>query len=63
MSIIYIAEGKGHLRAADDAKGARVFGYETLPDSLAFDHREIIADYFTFIQTGERPVPNAKAPR
>jgi 8-oxo-dGTP diphosphatase len=63
VSIIYIGEGRGHLRAADDAKGARVFGYETLPDSLAFDHREIIADYFTFIQTGERPVPNANTPR
>jgi 8-oxo-dGTP diphosphatase len=63
VSIIYIGEGRGHLMAADDAKGARVFGHETLPDSLAFDHREIIADYFTFIQTGDRPVPNASAPR
>ncbi len=63
VSIVYIAEGRGHLKAADDAKGARVFSYETLPDRLAFDHREIITDYFTFVQTGNPPVPGLNAPR
>jgi 8-oxo-dGTP diphosphatase len=63
VSVIYIAEGTGKLKAADDAKKASVFHYEDLPSHLAFDHREIIADYFTFIQTGDRPVPNVKQPR
>ncbi len=63
VSIVYVGEGRGRLKAADDAKLARVFTQETLPDNLAFDHREIIADYFTFIQTGDRPAPDAKTPR
>jgi len=63
VTVVYIGEGTGRLKAADDAKGARVFTYETLPDNLAFDHREIIADYFTFIQTGQRPAPDASIPR
>ncbi len=63
VTVVYIGDGKGRLKAADDAKGARVFTYETLPDNIAFDHREIIADYFTFIQTGARPVPDVKSPR
>ena len=63
VTVVYIGEGTGRLKAADDAKGARVFTYETLPDHIAFDHREIIADYFTLIQTGARPVPDVKSPR
>jgi len=63
VSVVYIAEGKGHLKAADDAKGARVFSSENLPDRLAFDHKEIIADYYTFVQTGDRPMPDIDAPR
>jgi len=63
VSIVYIGEGTGRLKAADDAKSASVFHYEDLPSHLAFDHREIISDYFTFIQTGDKPVPDAKRPR
>lgn len=63
VSIVYIADGAGTLKAADDAKSARVFAYDDLPDRLAFDHRRIIADYFTFIQTGARPVPDINLPR
>jgi 8-oxo-dGTP diphosphatase len=63
VTVVYIGEGTGRLKAADDAKSARVFTYETLPDNLAFDHREVIADYFTFIQTGQRPAPDAKIPK
>lgn len=63
VTIVYIGEGAGTLKAADDAKGAEVFSFDTLPDRLAFDHRRIIADYFTFIQTGARPFPDIKLPR
>ena len=63
VTIVYIGEGTGTLKAADDAKGAGVFSFDTLPDRLAFDHRRIIADYFTFIQTGARPFPDIKLPR
>jgi len=63
VSVVYIAEGNGLLKAADDAKGARVFSSKNLPDSLAFDHKEIIADYYTFVQTGDRPMPDINVPR
>jgi 8-oxo-dGTP diphosphatase len=62
VSIVYIGEGAGTLKAADDAKGAAVFSYDNLPDRLAFDHRRIIADYFTFVQTGDRPFPDISRP-
>ena len=63
ISVVYIAEGRGHLLAADDAKGARLFPFDTLPDRLAFDHREILADYLTFIRTGQRPLPDKDRPK
>jgi len=63
IGIVYIAEGSGILAAADDAKGAGVFTFDTLPDRMAFDHRDIVADYYTFIQTGDRPVPDVNRPK
>jgi 8-oxo-dGTP diphosphatase len=63
VSIVYIARGAGDLAASDDAKGARIFSPDALPGDLAFDHREIIADYLTFIRTGRRPVPDIKHPK
>lgn len=62
-SVVYIGEGTGTLKAADDAKGAGVFTQENLPDRIAFDHRKILADYFTFVQNGDRPFPDLKRPR
>lgn len=63
VSVVYIAEGTGALKAADDAKEARVFSQENLPDRIAFDHRKILTDYFTFVQTGDRPFPDVTRPR
>lgn len=63
VSIVYIGEASGTLKAADDAKGAGVFSQENLPDRIAFDHRKILADYFTFVQTGDRPFPDMARPR
>jgi hypothetical protein len=33
--------------AGDDAKEARVFTKDNLPEDIAFDHRQILEDYFT----------------
>lgn len=63
VSIVYIGEGRGGLKAADDAKGAGIFSHDNLPDRIAFDHRRIIADYFTFVHTGDRPFPDIENPR
>jgi len=47
ISIVYIAHGRGALRAADDAVDARVFPVTRLPALLAFDHETILNDYRT----------------
>jgi 8-oxo-dGTP diphosphatase len=43
---VFIATANGLPVAADDAKAAGVFSARTLPAPLAFDHAEILADYF-----------------
>jgi ADP-ribose pyrophosphatase YjhB (NUDIX family) len=50
ISHTYIAEGKGKLRAGDDAKTAVLYSIQELEDMLdkdkfAFDHEDIIKDY------------------
>jgi 8-oxo-dGTP diphosphatase len=56
-SVVFIGEGRGGiLRARDDARQARVFRQDNLPDSVAFDHGQIISDYITYTQTGKRPL-------
>ncbi len=45
ISTVFIARGRGQLRASDDAAEARVFKKDALPP-LAFDHGRILEDYF-----------------
>lgn len=46
LSIVYIAEADvGEPCAGDDAKNARFFPLDSLPADIAFDHRQIIADF------------------
>ena len=47
ISTIFIAQAKGKPRPGDDAERAGVFTEESLPPGLAFDHGEILRDYFT----------------
>ncbi len=46
ISTVFIARAGGRPRAADDAAALGVFARETLPSPLAFDHAEILDDYF-----------------
>lgn len=47
VSIVYVATARGeYIRAGDDAKDAKIFTKETLPENIVFDHRRIINDYF-----------------
>jgi 8-oxo-dGTP diphosphatase len=57
VSTVYIAAGDGMPRGADDAKSARLFRENNLPSPLAFDHGQILRDYFVFKKTGQRPKP------
>jgi 8-oxo-dGTP diphosphatase len=43
VSVCYLARGYGDLVSGSDAKLARIFGIEELPQ-LAFDHNKIIRD-------------------
>lgn len=46
ITTVFTAKARGVPRAADDAAEVRLFSKENLPDEIAFDHREILADYF-----------------
>ena len=47
ISTVYIGKGKGILEAKDDALGIGIFNRSNLPDPIAFDHRQILEDYFS----------------
>jgi len=55
ITIIFIGNARGAPVAADDALRAVVASENTLPKPLAFDHTRILADYFRYRRTGERP--------
>ncbi len=47
ITTVYIAKGNGMPAAGDDAKEISIVQKDTLPKQIAFDHREILTDYFT----------------
>ncbi|MGZ3580596.1 MAG: NUDIX domain-containing protein [Syntrophales bacterium] len=48
ISTVYIAKASGVPHAADDAKEIGIFTKDALPEPIAFDHGEILEDYFSF---------------
>ncbi|HXV49265.1 MAG TPA: NUDIX hydrolase [Candidatus Binatia bacterium] len=57
VSTVFIATANGIPRGADDAKVARVFQEDDLPEPIVFDHAQILRDYFEFKRSGRRPKP------
>lgn len=57
VSTVFIAIADGVPEGADDAKAAEVFSEFELPKPIAFDHPVILADYFKYKKTGQRPKP------
>ena len=55
VSTVFIGEATGAPRSADDARRAEIFRRDSLPSPLAFDHAQILSDYFHYRATGERP--------
>lgn len=47
ITTVFIAKAAGKAVAGDDAKEAGIFDKDGLPEQIAFDHRDIIQDYFT----------------
>ncbi|MDA8412883.1 MAG: NUDIX hydrolase [Desulfobacteraceae bacterium] len=45
ISTVYIADGCGRPRAADDAASLGIFRPEKMPATLCFDHARILEDY------------------
>jgi ADP-ribose pyrophosphatase YjhB (NUDIX family) len=46
ISTVFTAKAQGMPRAGDDAGMVRIFTEENLPRPLAFDHEQILRDYF-----------------
>lgn len=46
ISTVYVARASGIPVGGDDAAEAGVFAEDSLPEDIAFDHREILKDYF-----------------
>jgi 8-oxo-dGTP diphosphatase len=57
ISTVFVGRARGLPKAADDARNLSVFTQESLPQ-LAFDHAQILADYFRWRRTGQRPPAN-----
>jgi 8-oxo-dGTP diphosphatase len=55
ISTVFIAKASGTPEGGDDAAEARIFTEGDLPSPLAFDHAQILQDYFTYKRTGKRP--------
>lgn len=52
ISTVYIAKASGTPHAADDAKEVGIFTRAALPAPIAFDHMEILDDYFSIRDDG-----------
>jgi ADP-ribose pyrophosphatase YjhB (NUDIX family) len=46
VTTMFIATASGTPEAADDAKEIGIFTRDNLPEDIAFDHREVLEDYF-----------------
>jgi ADP-ribose pyrophosphatase YjhB (NUDIX family) len=45
VSTVFVAQASGTPRAADDARSLEIFPPDDLPQLLAFDHGQILAEY------------------
>jgi len=47
ITTVYLAKTKGKPKAMDDALEIGIFTESTLPEEIAFDHHQILEDYFS----------------
>jgi 8-oxo-dGTP diphosphatase len=55
VSLVFIATATGEPQAADDAKHLDVFELWRIPQSLCFDHDQVLRDYRRYRDYGLRP--------
>jgi AmmeMemoRadiSam system protein A len=60
ISVVFIARAMGTPVAGDDAAEASAFSQSSMPADLAFDHRQILDDYFEYRRSGRRPPPRPR---
>ena len=46
ISFVFVARAKGTPEPLDDASDVGIFDMSSLPETMAFDHKEILRDYF-----------------
>ena len=56
VSAVYVGRAEGTPAGGDDAAEARLFSEGDLPSPLAFDHAAVLADYYRYKKTGEKPL-------
>ena len=47
ITTVFIAKAEGNAIAGDNAKEIGIFTKDTLPEPIAFDHKDILKDYFS----------------
>ncbi len=52
VTVVFVAEADGTPAARDDAKAIGVFTEDNLPGRMAFDHADILKDYFRWKREG-----------
>lgn len=57
VTAVFLARAAGVPVGGDDAAEAIVAGEDDLPAPLCFDHGTVVADYYRYRRTGERPPP------
>ncbi|MCK5786476.1 MAG: NUDIX hydrolase [Candidatus Sabulitectum sp.] len=55
VSAVYWCRASGKPVGGDDAAKAVIFSEGDLPENIAFDHREILQQFFHWKRTGIRP--------
>jgi len=55
VSAVYWCRGEGEPTGGDDAARAVVYKEDELPECIAFDHRDILQQFFHWRRTGQRP--------
>ncbi len=56
MAVVFIAQARGMPVAGDDAGDAMICDEASLPSPIAFDHAQILSDYFEFKRSGRLPL-------
>jgi len=55
VTTVFIAKAQGAPKAADDAMHIGIFDEKTLPEPIAFDHKDILKEFFVYKKTGKKP--------